>query len=123
MKIVVDMNLSPRWAKFLADAGYEAVHWSQVGPGDASIDQHLMGWAAEQDHVVLSRDLDLAAILAATRNRKPSVVQLRSDVATADAIGAAVPRAIRQTHEELRNGAILSIDVTRARLRVLPLGE
>ena len=58
MKIVVDMNLSPRWAKFLADAGYEAVHWSQVGPGDAS-DQDLMGWAAEQDHVVLIKRLGL----------------------------------------------------------------
>ena len=30
MKLVVDMNLSPRWTRFLSDAGIEAVHWSEV---------------------------------------------------------------------------------------------
>ena len=28
MKLLVDMNLSPRWVPFLLDAGHEAVHWS-----------------------------------------------------------------------------------------------
>jgi len=27
MKILVDMNLSPRWVEFLANAGIEAIHW------------------------------------------------------------------------------------------------
>lgn len=30
-RILVDMNLSPLWATFLVDHGFEAVHWSSVG--------------------------------------------------------------------------------------------
>ncbi|MDR1307614.1 MAG: DUF5615 family PIN-like protein [Treponema sp.] len=35
MKILVDMNLSPRWVDFLSGNGIEAVHWSSIGPPDA----------------------------------------------------------------------------------------
>lgn len=31
MKLLVDMNLSPRWVKLLADADIEAIHWSSIG--------------------------------------------------------------------------------------------
>jgi predicted nuclease of predicted toxin-antitoxin system len=79
--------------------------------------------AVERGHVVLTSDLDFGAILAATGDRKPSVLQLRSDILTPDLIGSAVLAAIRQTREELSNGALVSIDAVRARLRVLPLGE
>jgi predicted nuclease of predicted toxin-antitoxin system len=34
MKFLIDMNLSPLWVPFLANQGFEAVHWSTVGqPG------------------------------------------------------------------------------------------
>jgi len=36
MKLLVDMNLSPRWVPFLLDAAHEAVHWSTVGKADAT---------------------------------------------------------------------------------------
>jgi predicted nuclease of predicted toxin-antitoxin system len=28
MKLLLDMNLSPRWVNVLTDNGYEALHWS-----------------------------------------------------------------------------------------------
>lgn len=31
MKLLVDMNLSPRWVAVLVGAGVDAVHWSAVG--------------------------------------------------------------------------------------------
>ncbi len=120
MKILVDMNLSPRWVRFLTAAGIEAVHWSKVGAEDAD-DRDVMRWAVEHDHCVLTSDLDFAAILAATHSRRPSVLQLRSDLLTPEAVGAAVLAAARQAHQELVDGAIVSIDVARSRLRVLPL--
>jgi predicted nuclease of predicted toxin-antitoxin system len=33
MKILIDMNLSPRWQKFLTEAGLQAAHWSEHGAG------------------------------------------------------------------------------------------
>jgi predicted nuclease of predicted toxin-antitoxin system len=36
IKIVVDMNLPPRWVPVLKAEGYDAVHWSTIGsPGAA----------------------------------------------------------------------------------------
>jgi predicted nuclease of predicted toxin-antitoxin system len=35
MKVLIDMNLSPRWLGALTGAGFEAVHWSALGPGNA----------------------------------------------------------------------------------------
>jgi predicted nuclease of predicted toxin-antitoxin system len=120
MKILVDMNLSPRWVDFLASAGFEAVHWTQVGAPDAS-DSELMRWASEREHVVLTSDLDFGAILAATQERAPSVLQLRSDVLTPETMGRAVLAAIGQARQALADGALVSVDLFRARLRVLPL--
>jgi hypothetical protein len=31
MKLLIDMNLSPRWVPFLAASQVEAIHWSSVG--------------------------------------------------------------------------------------------
>ncbi len=122
MKFLVDMNVSPTWVGFLIEAGFEAIHWSQIGPGDAP-DSEVMQWATEHGHVVLTSDLDFGAILAATRELRPSVVQLRGDVLTPDAIGLRVLTAIQQTQQELTEGALVSVDTARTRLRVLPLRE
>jgi len=80
-----------------------------------------MRWAAEHDPLVLTADLDFSAILAATQRQKPSVIQVRNDALTPHAIGAAVLAVIRQAHQELIEGAIVSVDAARARLRILPL--
>ncbi|MFN2376928.1 MAG: DUF5615 family PIN-like protein [Candidatus Binatia bacterium] len=36
MKILLDKNLSPAWVGFLVAEGIEAVHWSVVGPPNAT---------------------------------------------------------------------------------------
>lgn len=119
MKFLVDMNLSPGWIDLLAKEGFEAIHWSSIGRGNES-DAELMRWAAEHAHVVLTADLDFSAMLAATQRRQPSVIQVRADVPTPAAVGEAVLSAIRQAHDELKSGAIMSVDASRARLRILP---
>jgi predicted nuclease of predicted toxin-antitoxin system len=122
MKLLVDMNLSPVWVDYLAKSGIEAVHWSQVGAPDAP-DSDVMRWAADHGYVVLTADLDFGAILAATQTKQPSVLQLRSDVLNPAVIGPAILAAVRQTRQELTDGALVSIDAARSRLRILPLGS
>lgn len=120
MKLLVDMNLSPRWIGLLADAGIEAVHWSTVGAHDAT-DAEIMDFARANGCVVLTHDLDFGAILAATKGRKPSVVQIRAEDVSPDVIGKQIVVAVRQMATELDSGALLTVDSARARLRVLPL--
>jgi predicted nuclease of predicted toxin-antitoxin system len=119
MKLLVDMNLSPRWVPFLLDAGHEAVHWSTVGKADAT-DSEIMVFAAANDYVVLTNDLDFAAILASTHHKKPSVVQIRNEDLDPNVIGTQIVDALQRTQKELEAGAILTIEADRTRLRVLP---
>jgi predicted nuclease of predicted toxin-antitoxin system len=120
MKLLVDMNLSPRWVNRLVDAGFEATHWSALGAFDAP-DTEIMAFARDGDYVVLTHDLDFGAILAVTHGDKPSVAQIRADDVSPDTIGCLVVNALRQMVTELKEGALLTIDSGRTRLRVLPL--
>lgn len=120
MKLLVDMNLSPRWIELLTEAGVPAVHWSTVGANNAP-DAQIMAYATANDYVVLTHDLDFSAILAATHGEKPSVVQIRAEDVSPTVIGKQVIAALRQMASELEEGALLTIDPSRTRLRVLPL--
>lgn len=120
MKLLLDMNLSPRWVATLAAAGIDSVHWSVTGSPRAT-DQAIMAYARANGFVVLTHDLDFGAILAATHGEKPSVVQIRAGDLSPEAIGDRVIAAIRQLSSELESGALVTIEAERARLRVLPL--
>ena len=120
MKLLVDMNLSPRWVGVLADAGIDAAHWSTLGPKNAP-DSEIMAYAKVNDCVVLTHDLDFGSILAATHGEKPSVVQIRAEDVSPNVIGTQVITALRQMASELEQGALLTVDPNRTRLRVLPL--
>lgn len=120
MKLLVDMNLSPKWAGFLASAGFDAVHWSALGAANAP-DDEIMRHAREAGYVVLTSDLDFGTILAVTQGDKPSVVQLRSDNLSHESIGAHVIDALHQMGNELESGALVTVEPERTRLRILPL--
>jgi predicted nuclease of predicted toxin-antitoxin system len=120
MKILIDMNLSPRCVDLFSNAGIEAVHWSVVGKNSAP-DAEIMAYAGANGYVVLTHDLDFGTILAATRGEKPSVVQIRADDASPDAIGKQTLFGLRQVENELESVALVTIDPPRTRLRVLPL--
>jgi predicted nuclease of predicted toxin-antitoxin system len=120
MKLLVDMNLSPRWVTFLAENGFEAAHWSSVGAANAP-DTAIMAFAAAQGFVVLTHDLDFGTILAASHTNTPSAVQIRAEDIRPEAIGRPVIAALRQMAAELAEGALVTIDPGRTRLRVLPL--
>jgi predicted nuclease of predicted toxin-antitoxin system len=120
LKFLVDMNLSPGWVELLANAGWDAVHWSSVGHADAP-DDEIMEFARANGYVVLTQDLDFSAILAATHGSKPSVVQIRAQYAIDETMIEIVWAALIQMERELVEGAVLTIDAHRARVRLLPL--
>jgi predicted nuclease of predicted toxin-antitoxin system len=120
VRLLIDMNLSPRWAPFLAAQGFEAVHWSSVGAANAP-DTAIMDYAQAGGWVVLTADLDFSAILAATHSEKPSVAQLRAADISPEGCGIPVITALVQASEELKQGALVTIDLYRTRLRILPL--
>ena len=122
VKLLVDMNLSPRWCAALASAGHEAVHWSEVGDPRAP-DLTILEWARLHEFVILTHDLDFSDLLAHSSALSPSVVQLRGNDVLPETISNTVIRALSLHESAVASGAILSIDIVRARLRLLPLGD
>lgn len=120
MRLLIDMNLSPRWVELCGRNGIEATHWSSLGAPTAP-DEEIMRRAAAGGMIVLTHDLDFGAILAATKGAKPSVIQLRADDTSPEAAGPAVLQAIRQCAPELTHGALITVDVARFRVTLLPL--
>lgn len=117
--IVVDMNLSIEWATLLSQAGWPAVHWSTVGDPGAD-DATVMAWAMAQRRAVFTHDLDFGTALAQTHAMGPSVIQLRSQRVLPEHMAATVLSALRQYESELSSGALIVIEPTRNRVRVLP---
>jgi predicted nuclease of predicted toxin-antitoxin system len=120
MKLLLDMNISPRWIEPLNNAGFDAVHWSVVGPPDAA-DTVLLEWARQHDYVVFTHDLDFGAILAATGANAPSVIQLRDQDLDPRRAASFVVESLVRFRQQLEAGALISIDRSKSRARVLPL--
>jgi len=119
MKIVIDMNLSPDWVKVLDRAGWEAVHWSSVGDMRAT-DDVIMSWAREHGYIVFTHDLDFGVLLALTRAESPSVIQVRTQDVFPNVLGDKLIQVLKQHQPALENGALLTIDEGKARVRILP---
>lgn len=120
MKILVDMNLSPRFCQILASRGWQSVHWSDVGDPCAT-DREIMEWARTNGHVVLTHDLDFGAALTATQADGPSVIQVRTQDVLEDRFIQALAGVLKDHRGAIEGGALVVIDESRSRVRILPL--
>lgn len=119
MKILIDMNLSPLWVNTFAKHNIEAIHWSDVGDPSAT-DRVIMEWASENGYIVFTHDLDFGALLAATQASSPSVIQVRTQDVLPDQLEETIINVINQCQATLEAGALVTVDETRSRIRVLP---
>jgi predicted nuclease of predicted toxin-antitoxin system len=118
--ILVDMNLSPNWINWFKSQQIQAVHWSEVGDAGAT-DQIIMAWARSHQHVVFTHDLDFGTLLALTNANGPSVIQVRAQNVFPEYLGPLLLSALKQHEALLETGALIVVDESEARARVLPL--
>ena len=120
MKILIDMNLSPAWVKVLEKAGHTASHWSTIGSLNAP-DREVLLWAEANGYLLFTHDLDFGVILAPTEAEGPSVIQIRAQDISPDHAKNLVLNIINQFAETLLQGALISLDEEKSRVRLLPL--
>jgi predicted nuclease of predicted toxin-antitoxin system len=120
VKLLIDMNLTPEWIPFFRENRIEARHWSDAGAANAS-DVEIMAFARTHGHVVFTHDLDFGHLLAVTNASGPSVIQVRTQDPTPVAIGRLVVSAVQELEAQLDRGALVTIDPSNMRSRILPL--
>lgn len=120
MKILVDMNLSPAWVPIFIREGWQTVHWRDIGAPNAS-DYDILNWARKNEYVVFTHDLDFGAILAASNADCPSVIQVRTQDVTPDHIKQPLIQILNEYRDLVLEGALISFDESRSRVRILPM--
>ncbi|GHV79652.1 hypothetical protein AGMMS49944_14430 [Spirochaetia bacterium] len=119
MKILIDMNLSPRLTDTFIAEGIEAVHWRTLGPGNTP-DTVIMDYARTNGYTILTNDLDFSAMLVAAHWPGPSVVQIRSEDDPPEMLIERVTDALISLAAEIEHGAIVTIDEHKTRVHILP---
>ena len=120
MKILLDMNLPPSWVEALEENGVDSIHWSQIGAPNAP-DMEILEWAAKNDCVVFTHDLDFGTLLAANKTNSPSVIQIRTQDVTPENLLPLVISALTQFKDYIAQGALITIDENKSRVRILPI--
>lgn len=116
------MNLVPRWVQVLEALSIDSVHWSSVG-NPRALDSEIFDFARKNGFVVFTHDLDFGIMLARTKANGPSVLQVRNQDIRPETISAAVVEAIREHQDALASGAIVTVDLHKSRVRILPIRD
>ena len=120
VKFLIDMNLSPDWVRVLGNHGWQAVHWSMVGDPRAT-DRTIMEWGKRHGYTVFTHDLDFGTVLALTRATGPSVFQIRAHDILRGSLEQVVIAGLKQHEADLASGALVVVDHSGTRVRVLPI--
>lgn len=123
MKFLIDNALSFRVAEGLSQAGYDAVHVTAFGLGSA-MDEAIFELAGQEDRVIVSVDTDFGTLLAQMQTNKPSFILFRwPSLRVATQQVEVILANLDNITEHLASGAVVVIEPSRVRIRVLPIGR
>ncbi len=120
MRLLLGMNLSLYLVDIFTEQGWQALHWSAVGDPGAD-DFSIMEWARDNGYTVFTHDLDFGTLLAVTHAQGPSVIQVRTQNILCQDFCARLIQTLRKYGPALEKGALMVIDETKSRVRLLPL--
>jgi predicted nuclease of predicted toxin-antitoxin system len=118
MRILADVHISPRTCDHLRALGHDVVRATDRAHATAP-DAELVLLAASEGRVVLTQDLDFAAIVATSGLDAPSVITLRLASSRVDHVNGVLRRVLPAVESEVRRGALVTIDERRVRVRAL----
>lgn len=120
IRLLLDQNTPYAAAALLTERGLDAVHAGDLGLSRAS-DTTILAAAASADQVVVTHDADFSQLLALGGQERPSVVHLRREFDTNQEFVECVLATVDAVREEILAGAIVSVDESSVRVRLLPV--
>jgi predicted nuclease of predicted toxin-antitoxin system len=120
MKFLLDMGISPTVGAFLKEQGYESVHLIDEGLDELE-DSQILQKARLTHSVLLTHDLDFGDLLAASGETLPSVIIFRLRNMRPEQLIQKLKDALPQCQGALKKGAVISLDETSLRVRLLPI--
>lgn len=106
-------------ARLLRDVGIDTIYVGEIGLSAAE-DAEIIQRAREEGRVVVTLDADFHTLLALDEAIAPSAIRIRIERLRAQALTELLLRVISECEEELQQGAALTVEPSRIRIRRLP---
>lgn len=120
MKLLLDQGLPSSTAVLLRETGIDTIHVAEIGLSAAE-DTEIVEKAKEEGRVIVTLDADFHALLALSAATSPSVIRIRIERLRAQALTELLITIISQAEADLEQGAVVTVEPSRIRVRCLPL--
>lgn len=120
MKLLLDQGLPRSAARLLREIGIDTIHVSETGDA-TSIDAILLERGREEEHSIVTLDADFHALLALSGAASPSVIRIRIEGLKGETAAKLIQTILTQCEEDLKQGAVVTVESHRIRIRRLPL--
>jgi predicted nuclease of predicted toxin-antitoxin system len=120
MRLLADLHIAPRTVQFLRQLGHDVVRVSEVAQPTLP-DDGIVSLARQQRWAILTQDLDFSRIVALSGARVPSLLSLRLASSRLEHVHSVLAHALPGLEPAVVDGAIITIEEHRVRVRPLPL--
>jgi predicted nuclease of predicted toxin-antitoxin system len=120
MKLLLDQGVPRSVATILRAARIDTVHVGEIGYATAE-DAAILQRGEDEARVVVTFDADFHMILALSGATTPSVIRIRIAGLRGEAVANLLQTVIDECEEDLEQGAAITVQEGRIRIRRLPL--
>jgi predicted nuclease of predicted toxin-antitoxin system len=120
IRLLADMNISPKTIGALMQKGWDIVRVSEVLPVNA-LDHEVLDFARREGRVVVTQDLDFSTLLVLGGYESPSIITLRLGVSDPAAIAKMLLGSLPRIEQALKDGCAVTIEDAAIRIRRLPV--
>lgn len=120
MKLLLDQGLPRSAAILLREGGIDTLHVGEIGLA-ATTDNEILQRGRQEGRAVVTLDADFHSLLAFSKAVSPSVIRIRIEGLTGPMAANVIREAALRSKEDLENGALVTVQPGRIRIRRLPL--
>ncbi|RPJ08478.1 MAG: hypothetical protein EHM36_05415 [Deltaproteobacteria bacterium] len=104
----------------MRETGIDAVHVSEIGYS-TSEDAVILDRGRQEDRAVVTLDADFHALLALSGATSPSVIRIRIEGVKGETAADLIRTVLMQCEGDLQQGAVVTVERRRIRIRRLPV--
>jgi predicted nuclease of predicted toxin-antitoxin system len=122
MRFLADMGISLKTVQYLKNRGHDIVHLRDEGLQRLSDDKIVLK-AENEKRIILTCDLDFGTIMAFSGDIFPSIIIFRLSDFRPENINKHIDKILLESSKILEKGAVLSVNDTTYRVRILPISN
>jgi predicted nuclease of predicted toxin-antitoxin system len=120
IKLLLDEGLPRSAAALLQASGLQVTHAGDLEDAPLA-DEDILDIAEREEQTIVTLDSDFHTWLALRRAVAPSVIRIRIEGLRAEGAAEVIRAVLARYDEDLEQGAAVTVEPTRMRMRRLPL--